>query len=420
MTRDHTLRFPTIQFGIRSLLISLCIVVAACSGDDNDGNAGLADIDAQLEQFVADEESFAGAGIVIVDKDEGIIHMRSFGAYTDDTIVQLASTSKVPSSLIMLALDEDGSIDFDIQAPIETYLEGEPAYPGVTVEHALSNTSGIPGLWHLTDALLKMLPHYCQFEPNTELSVCAQHLFTTRLDFPRPEPGTQFDYGGAQWQLAGAVAEKVSGKTWNQVVDERLVQPCELEVFEYGNMYLDVATLWMGTVESLIGRSNPSLEGGAITNMRDYAKILQLQINGGYCGGHQVLTQSSLDFMHIDRGTATGSTVAFTGTAGNGSGQGYGLGLWIKPTADSEDPYIYLDPGAFGSTAWIDVKNGYGAYIMLEDLNALAELVEYGEENRSNSPIGKSSALISRLIPEIEAIMVRRRVAAVLNGHSSG
>jgi hypothetical protein len=43
-------------------------------------------------------------------------------------------------------------------------------------------------------------------------------------------------------------------------------------------------SLWDGTPDSLLGQSNPNIEGGAITNLADYAKLLQVHLNDGYCG----------------------------------------------------------------------------------------------------------------------------------------
>lgn len=80
-------------------------------------------VDARLEDFVAENEHFDGASIVIVDKNEGTIHRTAFGDHTVDTVVLLASTSKVPAvSLLMALAEDDDNVDFEIDGPISDYL----------------------------------------------------------------------------------------------------------------------------------------------------------------------------------------------------------------------------------------------------------------------------------------------------------
>ena len=68
------------------------------------------------------------------------------------------------------------------------------------------------------------------------LKECAEMLFTTPDDDTKIiPPDTEFRYGGAQWQVAGAVAEVASGKSWAELVDEIYVQPCGLEVLGFNN-----------------------------------------------------------------------------------------------------------------------------------------------------------------------------------------
>lgn len=69
--------------------------------------------------------------------------------------------------------------------------------------------------------------------------------------------------------------------------------------------------------------------------------------------------------MHADRIAA-----AYDGSAGD-TDTGYGMGWWI----DRESGRI-SDPGAYGSVPWLVLKDGYGAYLVIEsnssDGNALA------------------------------------------------
>ena len=63
-----------------------------------------------------------------------------------------------------------------------------------------------------------------------------------------------------------------------------------------------------------------------------------------------MLSPAALDRMHLDR---TASTY--------GADTPYGMGWWI----DSERGII-TDPGIYGSMAWLDLDDGYGAYLAVE------------------------------------------------------
>ena len=104
-----------------------------------------------------------------------------------------------------------------------------------------------------------------------------------------------------QWQLAGVTASIAANASWNQLVDQYLATPCDLRVFTFGNMWEDL-TQWDGTAASLRGQLNPNIEGGAITDLADYAKILQIHLNGGYCGDTRVLSEAAIAAMQVDRG----------------------------------------------------------------------------------------------------------------------
>ncbi len=77
---------------------------------------------------------------------DGVVHKAVFGDHTEDTVVQLASTSKVPAVMTLLALQEDPGVEFSITEPVSTYLAYDGPYADRTVEQLVSNTSGIPGL----------------------------------------------------------------------------------------------------------------------------------------------------------------------------------------------------------------------------------------------------------------------------------
>ena len=312
-----------------------------------DTTPDFSEADRAFEAFLEESSVFDGISYVVVD-GEGTLHTGIFGDHTKDTVVMLASTSKVPAVMTLLALEADPEVSFDMDQPIGEVLPFEGVYGDRTPTQLVSNTSGIPGLRQLD----LYGPHLCQFsfEESIEFEACGQIL----LSVPLPDShdaGSIFDYGGSQWQLAGVTAAVSANATWNQLVDQYLATPCDLGVFTFGNMWEDL-TQWDGTPASLKGLANPHIGGGAITNLADYAKLLQVHLNGGYCGETQILSEAALAEMRVDRGGVVAKDPV-----------PYGMGWWI----DTDNPGVYDDPGAFGSVSFLDVERGFGGYVAIDD-----------------------------------------------------
>ena len=66
-----------------------------------------------------------------------------------------------------------------------------------------------------------------------------------------------------------------------------------------------------------------------------------------------MLSTTAIDRMHADR-----IDQVYDGSVGK---MGYGLGWWID-----RDTGRLSDPGAYGSTPWLDLDDGYGVYLVVE------------------------------------------------------
>jgi CubicO group peptidase (beta-lactamase class C family) len=361
----------------QSLVISFTTLLAACGGNSSspaaapvaDSGAGggstttppsgpdFTEVDASFQRFIDGNEVFDGISYVLVDAG-GILHQGVFGDHTADTVVMLASTSKVPAVMTMMALHEDPNVSFSMSEPVSTHLPYDGVYADRTVEQLVSNTSGIPGLRLLaqygspTGPTLEDFNHLCQFssQPFVDFEICGQTLVQNELPTSQAASSV-FDYGGSQWQIAGVTASIAANATWNQLVDRYLGTPCELEVFTFGNPWEDPQA-FTGSPDSLAGTSNPNVEGGAITNLADYARLLQVHLNGGFCGDNRVLSEEAIASMQVDRG----GIVTTNPTP-------YGMGWWIS----TENPGVLTDPGAFGAVSFIDVNRGIGGYMAIDD-----------------------------------------------------
>jgi CubicO group peptidase (beta-lactamase class C family) len=304
-----------------------------------------------------DTAGLNGAALTIVHRDHGVIYENFWGVYDENRISLLASSSKMVVAGVLLHLEDQGLLD--INAPVADVAEWGVDNPGITPAQLLSNSSGLIGLLQN----LAYGPYACQWDYKQNLQDCAAQIMTTRDDDADIiAPDTGFNYGGAQWQVAGAVAEAASGKTWAELIDEIYVQPCGLETFGFNSHFLQIEGAGFdyppgfdSDPSQLADTANPNLEGGAYSNSRDYARLLLMHLQDGRCGDTQILTQESLATMHADRIAA-----AYGGDAYS-SATGYGMGWWV----DRESGRI-SDGGAFGSTPWLDLPDGYGVHLLTE------------------------------------------------------
>ena len=312
-----------------------------------------------IVQGFVDERGLNGAGLIVVDRDDGVVYQEYWGEFDADRISLVASSSKMIVAGVLLRLQDDGLLDID--APVADAVDWGPANPAITPAELLSNSSGLVGLFPEPT----FGPYICQYLPAGSLQECAKTIFTTPDDDSQVvAPDTEFRYGGAQWQVAGAVAEAVSGRPWAQLIDEIYTQPCELETLGFNNHFtqlgssgFDYPTAFNSDPSTLIDTLNPNMEGGAYVSTGDYAKLLLMHLRGGMCDDNRVLTQNALDLMHADRiGDAYG------GNSGElGGGGGYGMGWWVDQASGR-----ITDPGAYGAVPWLDLADGFGAYLVIE------------------------------------------------------
>jgi CubicO group peptidase (beta-lactamase class C family) len=320
--------------------------------------------DQAVDAFVK-QHGLKGASAVVVHRDGGELHAKGYGSFSQDRTYLIASCSKILSVGVLMRLADQGLVSFD--TPVSTYLSAWGSFKtDVKLAQAFSNSAGMVGL---VDNPL-YLPYLCQYTPSSgSLGDCAKTIYTADDAIDRKKPDSEFHYGGGQWQLAGGVAEVVSKKSWAELVQETYVAPCGTSSLGYTNQY-EQATLstlglgavaypgfFTGDVSTLPKTDNPSIEGGAYVQARDYGKILLMHLRGGLCGSTRVLSEAAVARMQEDR-----IGEVYGGSTGRDTLAGYGMGWWV----DRAHPGVVVDPGAYGAVAYLDNTRGYGVFIAVE------------------------------------------------------
>jgi CubicO group peptidase (beta-lactamase class C family) len=317
---------------------------------------------AKYNAGAADTAQILGASAVVVHEKLGTVHTHGYGAYDADRLYLIASSSKILSVGVLMRLADQGKLDID--QPIGTYLkdwgDSDSKAMDITAAQLLSNSSGLPSLSEVSAAASDTTsPYYsnlCQYTEAGTLQDCGKVLYAT--DPPR-KPDTMFAYGGSQWQLAGALAEHVSGSSWADLIADAYVKPCGVPSLGYTNQFGKAGTgypaFFMGDAANLPVTDNPSIEGGAYVSAPDYGKLLLMHLRGGKCDDTRVLSEDAVLRMQRNR------IGDYGGTTGDANEPGYGLGFWVN-----EQTKVIVDPGAYGAYPVLDLARRYGALIAIE------------------------------------------------------
>jgi CubicO group peptidase (beta-lactamase class C family) len=170
------------------------------------------------------------------------------------------------------------------------------------------------------------------------------------------QPGTQWIYGYST-DILGALVEVVARKPLDQVLRERIFEPLGMRDTEFylsagkSNRLAAVYSSNDGKLEraptpgNSVGqghytegpRKNFSGGAGLLSTATDYARFLQMMLNGGELDGRRVLSRKTVELM----------TTSHLGEIGYNAGQGFGLGFYVV-----EDLGARGWPGSVGEFGW--------------------------------------------------------------------
>jgi CubicO group peptidase (beta-lactamase class C family) len=292
-------------------------------------------VTAQVELIV---QRYRLPGAVLrISQDGREVYARSFGGYQLDTRVAIASATKWLSATVIARLVDQGQLHWDDR--LDRYAPDVPAdKAGLTLRQLFSMTSGLPGGDFFGGAP-------CLDDRRTTLEACARQILALPLV---STPGTTLDYGGNAMQVAGWMAERATGKEWNQLFREQLAQPLGLQQTDYG--YLPGSN-----------PGNPRIAGGAYSTAADYLALVQLHLDAGRHAGKRLLDRATVQEMR--RRQTIGAQVLHTPFP---EAAGYGIGHWI----DNEDAQGHTlkasSPGAFGFAPWLDTRRNIAAVLVLD------------------------------------------------------
>lgn len=155
-------------------------------------------------------------GRVIYKKGFGLANMEWSAANAPDTKFRIGSITKPFTAALVMQLVAEGKLRLD--GTVAEYLPDYRKDTGekVTIRQLLSHTSGIPDY--------TARPRFAEDVSRNPFAVAefVKQYASGDLEFA---PGTQMSYSNSGYFLLGAIAERVTGKSYEQLMQERIFGP---------------------------------------------------------------------------------------------------------------------------------------------------------------------------------------------------
>ena len=205
------------------------VAVMSCAWGVEAAAAQPADLKARADALIQSTFPADGPGIAAIITHRGrTIYATGWGladvkarkAITPETVFNLGSISKQFTAAVILQLVLAAKIRRE--DPLTKFFPDHPQPAGsATVRQLLNHTSGIQG-----------------FPPTGSEKDNRRHTTTELIahfrDLPPKAPhGERWAYNNAGYVLLGGIVEKVTGKSWDQAIEERIARPLGLRTLGY-------------------------------------------------------------------------------------------------------------------------------------------------------------------------------------------
>jgi len=344
-------------------------------------------LSATLDGYV--DRGMLPGGVALVARRGRVAYVHAFGqrdreanaAMPEDAVFRIASQTKAVISVGIMMLQEEGLLL--ISDPVSKYI---PAFAHTTVAVArdgggydvveakrqvtlrdlLTHTSGVGygggvarDRWEAAGIQGWYFGH--RSEP---IRATVDRMATLPFD---AQPGERFVYGYST-DVLGAVIEQVSGLSLDAFIRGQILDPLGMDDTHFylprdkagrlATVYnLSSGTLTrapdgpgMQTQGQYVDGPRASFSGGAglLSTADDYARFLQMVLNGGELDGRRILSPKSVQLM----------TVNHVGGLYGSPGMGFGLGFSIADDLGARGELGSVGDfgwgGAYHSSYWVD------------------------------------------------------------------
>jgi CubicO group peptidase (beta-lactamase class C family) len=312
----------------------------------------------------------------------GVQDVVSRAPMTDQTIFRLFSMTKAITAAVSMTLVEEGKIKLDdpvskfipsfanVKVGVEKKgadgtpsLELVPPNRPMIVKDLMTHTSGVTYGFYGDSLVRKAYRAANLYQGDFDLAEFAERIAKLPL---HNQPGTLWQYGHSTDILA-RVMEVASGKSLFQLEKEKLLDPLGMKDTSFfvtdPQKLQRMAQAMPNDSDFRVGRINDptmvkkweSASGGMVSTMADYARFVQMLLNGGTFEGKTYIKPETFKMMATDQ-IGPGSGVERDYFYFPGDGFGFGLGLAVRTDPGNAKP---PPPGDIGELKWDGASGCY-------------------------------------------------------------
>lgn len=157
-------------------------------------------------------------GTIVYEKYVGYKDVSTRDSLTQETPLQIASTSKTFTAVAILKLVQEGKLQ--LNDSLNVFFPGFP-YPGITVKMLLNHRSGLPNYMYY-------------LEPNLwdkKVFLTNADVLSTLMNQKPPKafnPDSRFQYCNTNYVLLALIVEKLSGMPYPVYMETNIFEPLEM------------------------------------------------------------------------------------------------------------------------------------------------------------------------------------------------
>ncbi len=250
---------------------------------------------------------------------------------TEDSIFEMASVTKMFTATAVMLLVREGRLGLD-----DEYVKYFPdyPYPGVTVRHLLTHTSGIPDYFDDDDWFIRIWKEEKRVPGNDEI---LRFLRETKAK-PYFAPGEGLHYSNTGYNLLALLVERLSGVPYEEFLQKNIFEPsgmsstrcchirrdgvpfekyAQASVFEDGRCVADVDSAKDGDVTAFDGLNGDDYVYTTICDMLRWDRALR---------EGRVLTLEEQKLMYTPGKLNSGEDAVYDEEDGLGYGFGWAVG----------------------------------------------------------------------------------------------
>ncbi len=291
-----------------------------------------------LDEVVAGRQKVLGQDVILMvaDKDT-VVYQKANKIFNPRTQAPIGHSSQWLTAALILKLVDEGTLSLDDK--VSQYLPVFEKYGKnyITLRHCLSHFTGIQAE---TPKALKLFEKKKFASLEEEVAAFAAREIQTN-------PGTESRYSLIGPAIAARVAEVVTKKRFDMLIQQKLFRPLGMRQTTFST--LDASALQPAT--------------GARSTANDMMLFLRMLLNNGQLRGQAVLSEEAVkQLRHI-----TATAAEMKNSPDETKGFDYALGAWGFEQNGTKEAASLTVPSLGGTLPIVDWCRGYAFLLLLKE-----------------------------------------------------